>query len=193
MTLPELLAPAGDQASFHAALANGADAVYIGIGRFNMRRSQDGCLHFNQIAGMVKEAHEKGAKLYVTLNTIVYQEELPELDRTIAVLKEAAVDAVIACDWAVIRRAKAAGIPVHISTQMSASNAEVVRFLAEQGADGIISTKTQLIRQAKDLLSSDYGSISQVAKSVGFASVYHFSKMFKAYSGMNFSDYLSAT
>ncbi len=138
MTLPELLAPAGDQASFHAALANGADAVYIGIGRFNMRRSQDGCLHFNQIPNMVKEAHAVGSKLYVTLNTIVYQDELPELDRTIALLKEAAVDAVIACDWAVIRRAKAAGIPVHVSTQMSASNAEVVRFLAEQGAERVV-------------------------------------------------------
>lgn len=138
MTLPELLAPAGDRACFAAALENGADAVYIGIGRFNMRRSQDGCLHFNQIPGMVKAAHEKGAKLYVTLNTIVYQEELAELDRTIAFLKEAAVDAVIACDWAVIRRAKAAGIPVHISTQMSASNAEAVKFLAEQGAERVV-------------------------------------------------------
>ena len=64
MVLPELLAPAGDRACFHAALEHGADAVYIGIGRFNMRRSQDGCLHFNQIPGMVKAAHEKGAKLY---------------------------------------------------------------------------------------------------------------------------------
>ncbi len=138
MTLPEILAPVGDRACFHAALANGADAVYIGLGRFNMRRSQDGCLHFNQIAGMVKEAHEKGVKLFVTLNTIVYQDELPELDRTIAVLKEAAVDAIIACDWAVIRRAKAAGIPVHISTQMSASNVEAVKFLAEQGAERVV-------------------------------------------------------
>lgn len=138
MVLPELLAPAGDRACFHAALEHGADAVYIGIGRFNMRRSQDGCLHFNQIPGMVKAAHEKGAKLYVTLNTIVYQEELAELDRTIALLKAAEVDAVIACDWAVIRRAKAAGIPVHISTQMSASNVEAVKFLAEQGAERVV-------------------------------------------------------
>jgi putative protease len=138
MTLPEILAPVGDRACFHAALANGADAVYIGLGRFNMRRSQDGCLHFNQIAGMVKEAHEKGVKLFVTLNTIVYQDELPELDRTIAVLKAAAVDAIIACDWAVIQRAKAAGIPVHISTQMSASNVDAVRFLASQGAERVV-------------------------------------------------------
>lgn len=138
MNLPELLAPAGDRASFSAALKNGADAVYIGIGRFNMRRSQDGCLHFNQIPQMVEEAHAQNVKLYVTLNTIVYQEELPELESTIACLKAAGVDAVIACDWAVIQRAKAAGIPVHISTQMSASNADAVRFLASQGAERVV-------------------------------------------------------
>lgn len=138
MNLPELLAPAGDMACFSAALANGADAVYIGIGRFNMRRSQDGCLQFNQIPQMVKAAHERGVKLYVTLNTIVYQDELPELDRTIALLKAAEVDAVIACDWAVITRAKQAGIPVHISTQMSASNVDAVRFLASQGAERVV-------------------------------------------------------
>lgn len=138
MKLPELLAPAGDRASFTAALKHGADAIYIGIGRFNMRRSQDGCLHFNQIPALVAAAHQQGVKLYVTLNTIVYQEELPELERTIALLKTAGVDAVIACDWAVIQRAKAAGIPVHISTQMSASNADAVRFLAAQGAERVV-------------------------------------------------------
>ncbi|MBQ9693973.1 MAG: U32 family peptidase [Kiritimatiellae bacterium] len=138
MNLPELLAPAGDRASFNAALKQGADAIYIGIGRFNMRRSQDGCLHFNQIPALVEAAHRQHAKLYVTLNTIVYQEELPELERTIACLKTAGVDAVIACDWAVIQRAKAAGIPVHISTQMSASNVDAVRFLASQGAERVV-------------------------------------------------------
>ncbi|MBR4945614.1 MAG: U32 family peptidase, partial [Kiritimatiellae bacterium] len=138
MNLPELLAPAGDRASFNAALKAGADAIYIGIGRFNMRRSQDGCLHFNQIPNLVEAAHQQGVKLYVTLNTIVYQDELAELDATIACLKAAGVDAVIACDWAVIQRAKAAGIPVHISTQMSASNAEAVKFLASQGAERVV-------------------------------------------------------
>lgn len=138
MNLPELLAPAGDRASFNAALKAGADAIYIGIGRFNMRRSQDGCLHFNQIPNLVEAAHQQGVKLYVTLNTIVYQDELSELDATIARLKAAGVDAVIACDWAVIQRAKAAGIPVHISTQMSASNAEAVKFLASQGAERVV-------------------------------------------------------
>lgn len=138
MKLPELLAPAGDMASFHAALKNGADAVYIGVGRFNMRRSQDGCLQPNQIPLMVQEAHAQGVKLYVTLNTIVYNDERERLQQTIDALAAAKVDAVICSDWAVIQRAKAAGIPVHISTQMSVSNADTVRFLMSQGVERIV-------------------------------------------------------
>ncbi len=136
--IPELLAPAGDMASFHAALDNGADAVYIGIGRFNMRRSQDGRLEANQIPKMVTEAHARGVKLYVTLNTIVYESEMAELESTLDRLQAAQVDAVICADWAVILKARARGIPVHISTQMSASNAETVRFLASMGAERVV-------------------------------------------------------
>lgn len=138
MELPELLAPAGDAASFHAALDAGADAVYMGTGRFNMRRSLDGKLEQNQIPALVREAHARGVKLYVTLNTLVYQEELEELDRTLKVLADAQVDAVIAADWAVLLKARALGIPVHVSTQMSASNATTVKFLAEQGAERVV-------------------------------------------------------
>lgn len=136
--LPELLAPAGDSASFRAALDAGADAVYVGTGRFNMRRSQDGRLQANQLPGLARDAHAAGRRLYVTLNTIVYQDERAELDRTLARLAEAGIDAVIASDWAVILRARALGIPVHISTQMSASNADAVRFLASQGAGRVV-------------------------------------------------------
>ncbi len=138
MKLPELLAPAGDLASFHAALDNGADAIYIGIGKFNMRRSQDGRLEANQIPMMVREAHARNCKLYVTLNTIVYQSELEELDRTLERLQTAQVDAVIAADWAVLLKAQARGLPIHVSTQMSASNSETVRFLAAQGAERVV-------------------------------------------------------
>ncbi len=137
-TVPELLAPAGDLASFRAALKAGANAIYIGVGRFNMRRAVDGKLEFNQIPALVREAHTHQCKLYVTLNTIVYQAELGLLKQTLVRLAEAQVDAVIASDWAVILQARALGIPVHVSTQMSASNAETVRFLAEQGAERVV-------------------------------------------------------
>lgn len=138
MRLPELLAPAGDAACFHAALDNGADAVYLGVGRFNMRRALDGRLEANQIPALARAAHDRGKRLYVTLNTIVYQEELPALEQTLQRVAEARVDAVIASDWAVILKARALGLPVHISTQMSASNAEAVRFLAAQGAERVV-------------------------------------------------------
>lgn len=138
MKLPELLAPAGDAACFHAALDNGADAVYLGVGRFNMRRALDGRLEANQIPVLVREAHDRGKRLYVTLNTIVYQEELPALEQTLRRVAEAQVDAVIASDWAVILKARAFGLSVHVSTQMSASNAESVRFLASQGVERVV-------------------------------------------------------
>ncbi len=136
--LPELLAPAGDLASFHAALEAGADAIYLGVGPFNMRRTLDGRIELNQIPALVAEAHARKVAVYVTLNTIVYQEELPKLDTIFAQLKAAQVDAVIAADWAVILKARALGITVHVSTQMSASNVETVRFLATQGAERVV-------------------------------------------------------
>ena len=138
MTLPELLAPVGDRACFHAALEAGADALYLGLGRFNMRRALDGKLEANQLPGLVREAHARGVKLYLTLNTIVYQGELAHLQATLEAARRAGVDAVIASDWAVIVRAKALGLPVHVSTQMSASNADAVRFLAAQGAERVV-------------------------------------------------------
>ena len=136
--LPELLAPVGDRACFHAALEAGADALYLGLGRFNMRRALDGKLEPNQLPGLVREAHARGVKLYLTLNTIVYQGELAHLQETLEGARRAGVDAVIASDWAVIVRAKALGLPVHVSTQMSASNADAVRFLAAQGAERVV-------------------------------------------------------
>lgn len=138
MRLPELLAPAGDRACFHAALTEGADAIYLGVGRFNMRRTLDGRLERNQIPNLVKEAHDLGRKVYVTLNTIIYDGELKELDETLDDLVKARVDAVIVSDWAAILKARARGIPVHISTQMSASNRETVKFLALQGAERVV-------------------------------------------------------
>ncbi|MEG2725411.1 MAG: collagenase-like protease, partial [Kiritimatiellia bacterium] len=64
MILPELLSPVGDLASFHAALENGANAVYVGIGRFNMRRTVDGKLEISQLPGMVAEAHAQNVKVF---------------------------------------------------------------------------------------------------------------------------------
>ncbi len=138
LKLPELLAPAGDLASFHAALEAGADAIYLGVGPFNMRRTLDGRIELNQIPSLVAEAHARQVRIYVTLNTIVYQEELAKLDAILLQLKAANVDAVIAADWAVILKAKALGLPVHVSTQMSASNADTVRFLASQGVERVV-------------------------------------------------------
>ncbi len=136
--LPELLAPAGDLASFHAAIKAGADAIYLGVGPFNMRRTLDGRIELNQIPALVAEAHQHDVRVYVTLNTLVYQGELAKLDTILTQLKSAQVDAVIAADWAVILKARALGICVHVSTQMSAANAETVRFLATQGAERVV-------------------------------------------------------
>ncbi|MEG2465219.1 MAG: peptidase U32 family protein [Kiritimatiellia bacterium] len=149
MILPELLSPVGDLASFHAALENGANAVYVGIGRFNMRRTLDGKLEISQLPGMVAEAHAQNVKVFVTLNTIVYQDERTEVDTMLHHLKAANIDAVIASDWAVIVRARALGLEIHASTQMSCSNADAVKFLASQGIKRVVLARECTLDEIK--------------------------------------------
>ncbi len=135
---PELLAPAGDRACVKAAIDAGADAIYIGIGTFNMRQAVDDKITYEMLPEIVAQCHDAAVKLYLTVNTIIYPGEEDELGRCLTLAKEAGIDAVICSDWAVITRCKALGIPVHISTQMSCSNVTTAKFLASQGAERVV-------------------------------------------------------
>ena len=134
----ELLAPAGGPAQLAAALAAGADAVYLGLRSLNMRVG--GARNFSprSLPRTVSQAHDAGARLYLTLNSIVFDGELARVRKTVAAAAAAGVDAILASDWAVVAECRAAGMPWHASTQMSCSNSTAAGFLADNGASRIV-------------------------------------------------------
>jgi len=131
---PELLAPAGSLESFFAAMEMGADAVYAGLREFSARaRAKNFSLA--QMERMLGYAHGQGRKIYITLNTLVKEQELPQLVETLAALDAMRVDGVIVQDLAIARliRNHFPGIALHASTQMTIHNTAGVRMLEELG------------------------------------------------------------
>jgi putative protease len=131
---PELLAPAGSLESFFAAMEKGADAVYAGLQDFSARaRAKNFSLY--QMERMLRYAHGHGRRIYITLNTLVKEYELPQLVETLAALDSMRVDGVIVQDLAVARliRNHFPTIPLHASTQMTIHNTAGVQMLEELG------------------------------------------------------------
>ncbi len=131
---PELLAPAGSLESFFAAMEKGADAVYAGLQDFSARaRAKNFSL--SQMERMLGYAHAHDRRIYITLNTLVKEQELPQLVDTLAALEAMRVDGVIVQDLAVARlvRNHFPAIPLHASTQMTIHNTAGVQMLAELG------------------------------------------------------------
>ena len=131
---PELLAPAGSMAALIAAVQNGADAVYLGMGDFNARHSA-GNFSAGQLAEAVRYCHARGVRVHVTLNTMIREDELPALRRAIESVAASGADAALVQDFGVARavRAVAPGLALHASTQMAAHNRAGVEFLARNG------------------------------------------------------------
>lgn len=133
-TKPELLAPAGSLESFFAAIEKGADAVYAGLQEFSARaRAKNFSLA--QMERMLAYAHGQDRKIYITLNTLVKEKELPQLVDTLAALAGMRVDGVILQDLAVARliRNHFPSIPLHASTQLTIHNTPGVKMLEELG------------------------------------------------------------
>jgi putative protease len=136
---PEILAPAGDLDAMRAAVEAGADAVYFGLHGFNARAR---ATNFDEAA--LRETlcylHERGAKGYVTLNTLVFDDELPRVEAAVRLCADAAVDAVIVQDLGVAKlvRAVAPSLPVHASTQMTCTDAASVQLARSLGAARVI-------------------------------------------------------
>ena len=139
MEKPEILAPAGGMDSLLAALYTGADAVYLGAGDFNARRNAH---NFDEeaLCEAVRQAHLYGAKIYMTINTAVFDDELPALLSTIALACRAGVDQIIAADLGVyvLLRRCAPGLRISGSTQMSIHNKSGVRMLQRLGYDRVV-------------------------------------------------------
>jgi putative protease len=146
----ELLAPAGNFESLMAAIQAGADAVYFGIGALNMRAASSRNFNTADLPEIKKRCGLAGVKTYVTLNTVMYDEDLEEMRQIIGAIKNSGIDAVIASDFAVVAEARKQGVPIHISTQSNVSNAESLRFFAEY-ADVMVLARELSLDQVRAL------------------------------------------
>lgn len=134
---PEILAPAGDMTCLQAALDSGANAVYLGLENLNMRQMATRNFTRETLPDAACRCRARGVRLYLTLNCIVFEHELPELEETLR-FAQPHIDAAIVADWATVELCKQLGTPFHISTQMSCSNSAAARFLKAQGASRIV-------------------------------------------------------
>lgn len=138
-TKPEILAPAGDREALEAAVRAGADAVYFGLQGFNARARATN-FDAKELGATLRWLHEHGARGYVTLNTLVFDDELASVEAAVRACAEAGVDAVIVQDIGVAKlvRAIAPELPIHASTQMTCTDASSVDFARELGASRVI-------------------------------------------------------
>ena len=144
------MAPAGGFDCLHAAIQGGADAVYFGIGRLNMRSRSAGNFQPEDLPEVVRICREAGVRSYLTLNITLYQEDLAPMREALDAARAAGVDAVIASDIAAIGYARRIGLEVHISTQLSVSNVESLRFYA-QFADVIVLARELTLDQVREI------------------------------------------
>jgi putative protease len=140
MRVPEILAPAGDDESLDAALAAGADAVYFGLDEGLNARARATNFSAARLPDLCDHVHRAGARAYVTLNTLVFEHELPAVEAVLRACAAAGVDAVIVQDPAValLARAVSPTLEVHASTQMTISSPEGAAFAAQLGATRVV-------------------------------------------------------
>lgn len=144
------MAPAGNFECLKAAIQAGADSVYFGVEKLNMRSHSANnftMADLEQVCGICREA---GIKSYLTLNIALYQEDLEAMRSTLDAAARAGISAVIASDMAAIIYARSIGLEVHISTQLSISNVEALKFYA-QWADVIVLARELNLGQVKEI------------------------------------------
>lgn len=151
MKRPEILAPAGDFIALQAAIDAGADAVYFGLGTLNMRARSTVNFKEEDLPEIAERCRGK-VKAYLTLNAIIFESELEEVERLIVFAKPY-VDAFIVSDWGVISLCKKHGVEIHVSTQMSTSNSSGVAFLASQGVSRVVLARECTLAEVKEIVS----------------------------------------
>lgn len=142
------MAPVGSYESLVAAVAAGANSVYFGIGALNMRAASAANFGADDMAEIVEYAHSHGVKAYLTVNTIVYEEEIALMRTVLDAARDCGVDAVIISDQAAIEYASKIGLEVHISTQLNISNSETLRFYSRWADVVVLARELSLDRIA---------------------------------------------
>ncbi len=144
----ELLSPVSDRVSLQAAIQGGADSVYFGVKQLNMRALAKN-FELSELPVVVDICHQNGVRAYLTVNTVVYDNELSVLEKILDVAARNGIDGIIAWDFAVIRAARRKGLDVHISTQASVSNYEALKFFVEMGAVSVNLARELSISQIR--------------------------------------------
>lgn len=147
----EIMAPAGSFESLAAALRAGADSVYFGVGKLNMRARATVNFSEEDLPKICRLCHACGARAYLTCNIVVYDEEIAEIEQLLTLAKAAGVDAVIAADFAVITYARSIGLEVHISVQANVCNMAAVRFFAAY-ADVVVLARELRLSQIRAII-----------------------------------------
>lgn len=125
------MAPVGSYESLMAAIQGGADAIYFGIEGLNMRAKSSNNFTIDDLHKIAHCCHENGLKSYLTVNTVVFDNDLELMRNIVNAAKEAEISAIIASDMATILYARSIDVEVHISTQVNVSNSEAVRFYSQ--------------------------------------------------------------
>ena len=146
----EIMAPAGNFECLHAAIQGGANSVYFGVEKLNMRSHSANNFKMTDLQEICDICRQHGIKSYLTLNIVLYNEDLEDMRLTLDAAKKAGITAVIASDMAAIMYARQIGVEVHISTQLSISNAESLKFYA-QFADVIVLARELNLHQVKEI------------------------------------------
>lgn len=151
------MAPAGNFECLQAAIQGGADSVYFGVEKLNMRSHSANNFRMEDLPEICRICREHGVKSYLTLNIILYQEDLGDMRRTLDAAKAAGITAVIASDMAAIIYARSIGLEVHISTQLSISNAEALRFYSAYADVVVLARELNLdqVREIKAIIDSE--------------------------------------
>ncbi len=145
-TMVTLLAPVGSFESLHAAINAGADAIYFGVAKLNMRARAAANFTFEDLKEICAVCKQHNVKSCLTLNIVMYDEDLEDMQATCRAAKEAGISAVIATDIAAVTYARSIGLIVHMSTQCNISNFEAVRHFA-QFADTIVLARELSLEQ----------------------------------------------
>jgi putative protease len=183
-SLPELLAPAGDWDCARAAVENGADGIYFGLEKFNARMRADNFTGAD-LPKLMEFLHRRGVRGYVTLNTLVFENELADAEKYLRTMIAAGVDAVIVQDVGICRliRQLSPDFPIHASTQMTITSAAGVEFARELGCHLVVLARECSIKEIEKIQTAAANSQPSTLNSQLPLEVFVHGALCIAYSG----------
>ncbi len=146
----EIMSPVGSYESLQAAFQAGTDSVYFGVESLNMRSHSSANFTIDDLKQIARLCHEHNVKCYLTVNTVLYDEDLPTMRRIVDAAMEAEISAIIACDVAAMQYARSVGMEVHLSTQLNISNVEALKFYA-RFADVVVLARELNLTQVAEI------------------------------------------